>query len=195
MTTRKLTSVELVTYYVDRIRRYDIGKLNAIMTLNPQALATAAVLDDERANGLMRGPLHGIPVLLKDNIATADMPTTAGVFALRNWQPDHDAFLTARLREAGAIVLGKTNLSEFANYTDPNTPNGFSTLGGQTQNPHGPFDPLGSSSDRPLPPPPILRPSLSAPRRKAPLSCLPLSTACSGLRPVGALSVETASFP
>lgn len=141
-----LTSVELVTYYVERIRRYDVGQLNAIMTLNPNAPATAAALDAERAATGSRGPLHGIPVLVKDNIATHDMLTTAGAYALRDWQPDRDAFLVSQLREAGAIILGKTNLSEFANYTDPCTPNGFSTLGGQTRNPHGPFDPYGSSS-------------------------------------------------
>lgn len=145
--SRTLTSVELVTYYVDRIRRYDIDRLNAVMTLNPAALAIAAEMDAEREAGARRGPLHGIPVLLKDNIATGDgMATTAGAYALRDWRPARDAFLAGRLREAGAIILGKTNLSEFANYTDPCTPNGFSTLGGQTQNPHGSFDPLGSSS-------------------------------------------------
>ncbi len=141
-----LTSEELVTYYVDRIKRYDVDKLNSVMTLNQQAPATAAALDAERAENGSRGPLHGIPVLLKDNIATADMLTTAGAYALRNWQPERDAFLVSQLRDAGAIILGKTNLSEFANYTDPCTPNGFSTLGGQTQNVQGPFDPLGSSS-------------------------------------------------
>jgi len=86
-------------------------------------------------------------VLLKDNIATADgMRTTAGAWALREWRPARDAFLVARLREAGAIILGKTNLSEWANYTDPCLPNGFSALGGQTQSPYGPFDPSGSST-------------------------------------------------
>lgn len=142
-----LTSAELVTYYVDRIRRYDIGKLNSVMTLNPETLAIAAALDAERAAGSVRGPMHGIPVLIKDNIATGDgMPTTAGAYALRNWLPSRDAFLVRRLREAGAIILGKANLSEFANYVDQCMPNGFSTLGGQTRNPHGPYDPSGSSS-------------------------------------------------
>jgi amidase len=142
-----LSAEELVVYYCDRVRRYDLDSLNSFMTLNPHALSIARSLDEERASGAARGLMHGIPVLVKDNIATGDgQPTTAGVFALRNWIPDRDSFLVRQLRRAGAIILGKANMSEFANYTDPCTPNGFSTLGGQTQNPHGPFDPLGSSS-------------------------------------------------
>ena len=143
----RTTSVELVTYYVDRIARYDAGGLNAVLALNPQAPAIATALDSERATAGPRGPLHGIPVLLKDNIATGDgLPTTAGAYALRDWRPERDAFLVARLRQAGAIVLGKTNLSEWANYTDPCLPNGFSAVGGQTNSPYGPFDPSGSST-------------------------------------------------
>ena len=91
--------------------------------------------------------MHGIPVLLKDNIATGDgMHTTAGAYALKDWQPDRDAFLVQQLRAAGAVILGKTNLSEWANWMDPCMPNGFSTLGGQTRNPYGPFETYGSSS-------------------------------------------------
>ncbi len=143
----RTTSAELVTYYLDRIARYDAGGLNAVMALNAHALADAAALDAERAAAGPRGPLHGIPVLLKDNIATGDgLHTTAGSFALREWRPVRDAFLTARLREAGAVILGKTNLSEWANYTDPCLPNGFSAVGGQTHSPYGPFDPSGSST-------------------------------------------------
>lgn len=142
-----LTSVELVTYYVERIARHDVDRLNAVLELNPAALQIAAALDVERMTAGRRGPLHGIPILVKDNIATGDgMRTTAGAYALREWRPARDAFLVARLREAGAIILGKTNLSEWANWMDPCMPNGFSTLGGQTQHPHGPFDPSGSSS-------------------------------------------------
>lgn len=142
-----LSSEELVVYYFDRVRRYDLDGLNSFMALNPNALSIARALDEERARGVARGLMHGIPVLVKDNIATGDgLPTTAGVYALRNWIPDRDSFLVRQLRRAGAIIVGKANMSEFANYTDPCTPNGFSTLGGQTQNPHGPFDPLGSSS-------------------------------------------------
>ena len=142
-----LSSGELVTYYVDRIKRYDLNNLNSVIELNPDALTIAAQLDEERAGGQVRGPLHGIPMLLKDNIATGDrMHTTAGTFALKDWQADRDAFLVKKLREAGAIILGKASLSEWANYMDPCMPSGFSALGGQTRNPYGPFDPLGSSS-------------------------------------------------
>jgi len=143
----RTTSVELVAYYVDRIARYDAGGLNAVMELNAQAAADATALDAERAAAGPRGPLHGIPVLIKDNIATAGgLHTTAGALALRDWRPRRDAFLVARLREAGAVILGKTNLSEWANYTDPCLPNGFSAVGGQTHSPYGPFDPSGSST-------------------------------------------------
>lgn len=143
----QLTSQELVTYYVGRIAEIDIDKLNSVMELNPEALAIAQALDAERAAGTSRGAMHGIPVLLKDNIATGDqMHTTAGTYALRDWQADRDAFLVQQLRDAGAIILGKANLSEWANYTDPSMPSGFSTLGGQTRHPYGPFDPLGSST-------------------------------------------------
>ena len=143
----RLTSVELVTYYADRIRRYDVDKLNSVIELNPDALADAAVLDDERKAGNLRGPLHGIPVLLKDNIAAAaPLHTTAGAVALKDWQADRDAFVVQKLRDAGAIILGKANLSEWANYMDACMPSGFSAVGGQTRNPYGPYDTLGSSS-------------------------------------------------
>jgi len=107
-----LTSVELTTYYVDRIARHDVGRLNAVLELNPAALEIAARLDVERMAAGRRGPLHGIPILIKDNIITGDgMHTTAGAYALRDWRPARDSFLVGRLREAGAIILGKTNLS------------------------------------------------------------------------------------
>ena len=147
MDAGQITAEELVTYYVERIRRYDLDKLNAVMALNPKALEIARSLDAERAAQGARGPLHGIPVLLKDNIATGDgMHTTAGAYALKDWTPDRDAFLVGQLRDAGAIILGKANLSEWANWMDPAMPNGFSTLGGQTRNPYGPFETYGSSS-------------------------------------------------
>lgn len=143
----ELSSVELVTYYVQRIRRYDVNRLNAVLELNPQSLAVAAEMDAERAAGISRGLLHGIPLLLKDNIATGDgMHTTAGAYALREWQPPRDAFLVQKLRQAGAVILGKTNMSEWANFMDSCMPSGFSVLGGQTRSPYGPFDSSGSSS-------------------------------------------------
>ena len=142
-----LNSAELVVYYLDRIQRYDIDKLNSVLELNPDALEKAQSLDEEREAGNVRGPMHGIPVLLKDNIATGDaLHTAAGSAAMYSWDPDRDAFLVSQLRDAGAIILGKANLSEWANYMDPCMPNGFSVNGGQTQNPYGPFETFGSSS-------------------------------------------------
>ena len=143
----ELTSVELVTYYVDRIQRYDVDRLNSVIELNPQALADAAAADAARSAGNVLGALHGIPVLFKDNIATGDgMHTTAGAYALKDWQPDRDAFLVQQLRVAGALIFGKANLSEWANYNDPCMPSGFSVIGGQTRNPHGAYEVYGSSS-------------------------------------------------
>lgn len=143
----ELTAEELVVYYVDRIRRYDVNQLNSVMELNPDALAIARNLDEELNQGNLWGSMHGIPVLIKDNIITGDkMHTTAGAAALKDWRGDRDAQLVKNLRNSGAIILGKANLSEWANYVDPAMPSGFSALGGQTRHPYGPFDPLGSSS-------------------------------------------------
>ena len=144
LTKKRFTSVELVQRYLARIDAY--RKYDAIRAINPDALATARALDRERRAGEVRGPLHGIPLLLKDNVGTNDMPTTAGSIALQNWQPTQDAFLTARFREAGAIILGKTNLSEFANWMSTAMPSGFSTLGGQVTNAFDGGNPSGSSS-------------------------------------------------
>ena len=142
----ELTSEQLVLYYLDRIQRYDENRLNSVMELNPNALTDAQERDAARTDG-EHGPLYGIPVLLKDNIATAGpLHTTAGSYALKDWQASRDAFLVTQLREAGTIILGKANLSEWANYMDPCMPSGFSALGGQTRNPYGPYDTLGSSS-------------------------------------------------
>ena len=143
----QLTSEDLFTYYVDRIQRYDVDKLNSVMKLNPEALDIARKMDAERAEKGGRGQMHGIPVLLKDNIATGDgMTATAGAYAMKDWVPDRDAFLVTALRDNGAIILGKANLSEWANYMDPAMPSGFSVLGGQTRNPYGAFEVWGSSS-------------------------------------------------
>ncbi|MGW8225186.1 MAG: amidase family protein [Anaerolineales bacterium] len=147
METGDLTSVELTIYYLERIQRYDVDKLNSVLELNPEVLDIAQVLDDERAAGDLRGPMHGIPVLLKDNIATGDqLHTAAGAAVMLDWDPERDAFLVNQLREAGTIILGKTNLSEWANWMDSCMPNGFSANGGQTRNPYGPFETFGSSS-------------------------------------------------
>ncbi len=130
-----LTSEKLVQMYVKRIEAYDDRgpKLNALITVNPQALATAKALDAERAAKGPRSPLHGIPVILKDNYDTTDMPTTAGSVFLAGSVPSKDAFMVSQLRAAGAIILAKSNTSEFAS---SGRSNGFSSLGGQTLNPH-----------------------------------------------------------
>ena len=146
-----LTSEQLVSAYLKRIEAYDKQgpAINAIITLNKKALDEARQLDAERKSGKVRGPLHGIPVVLKDNYDTVDMPTTAGSQLLEGHMAKQDAFMVKKLREAGAIVLAKVNLSEFAGSggsvsgaTDPaiikagSIPNGFSSAGGQTKNPH-----------------------------------------------------------
>ncbi|MGH2740453.1 MAG: amidase family protein [Actinomycetota bacterium] len=149
LATGRLTSRALVERYLDRIAFFDTSgaSLNSVRELHPQALQQAAKLDRERAAGKVRGPLHGVAVLLKDNIGTDDVPTTAGSIALEDSIPERDAFLTAQLRAAGAIILGKANLSEFANWVDLSMPSGYSSLGGQVINPYvfG-ATPSGSSS-------------------------------------------------
>ncbi|MGH2756977.1 MAG: amidase family protein, partial [Actinomycetota bacterium] len=139
------SSRELVQAYLARIRAYD-GHVNSIRTLNRNAVRIAGKLDAERAAGRLRGPLHGIPILLKDNINTLDMPTTAGSIALKGSIPLEAATITTKLEKAGAIILGKTNLSEFANWVDLSMPNGYSSLGGQVRNAYTLGDPSGSSS-------------------------------------------------
>jgi amidase len=145
-----IDSEYLVGQYLRRIDAFDVNgpMLNSVLSLNPEALNTARALDAERAITGPRGPLHGIPILLKDNIDTVDMPTTAGSIILQDSVPPDDAFLTRRLRDAGAVILGKANLTEFANFVSLEMPNGFSALGGQVLNPYGPgeFDPFGSSA-------------------------------------------------
>jgi len=137
---------ELTLYYVRRIRAFD-GQLHSVTELNPDARSIARRLDAERRGGAVRGPLHGVPVLLKDNIATGDaLHTTGGAKALEGTKAERDAALVERLREAGAVVLGKTALNEWANFMSPRLPNGFSAVGGQVRNPYGDFDVSGSSS-------------------------------------------------
>jgi amidase len=141
----RVTSRQLVRGYLNRINAYD-GRLRSIRTLDSHALRVASKLDRERKQGKTRGPLHGIPVLLKDNVGTTSMPTTAGSIALRGSVPRREAFITDRLERAGAIVLGKTNLSEFAGWMDPDMPPGYSSLGGQVKNAYNFGDPSGSSA-------------------------------------------------
>jgi amidase len=150
MNAGELTSLQLTTAYLKRIAEIDQAgpKLNAIIELNPDALNIAQQLDAERKVGKMRGPLHGIPILIKDNIATADkMETTAGSLALVGIKPPRDAVIVRQLRAAGAVILGKTNLSEWANFRGEKSISGWSGRGGQTRNPYAlDRSPSGSSS-------------------------------------------------
>jgi amidase len=147
MESGKLSSEQLVNHYLERIVRLDKGKLNSVLEVNPDAVKLARASDAERAQGKPRGALHGIPVLVKDNIDTADkLHTTAGSLALKGSIASGDAFLVTRLRDAGAIILGKTNMTEWANFISTNMPNGYSSRGGQVKNPYGEFDVGGSSS-------------------------------------------------
>ena len=142
-----LTSVLLTQAYLDRIARLN-GTLHAVLEVNPDARSIARELDDERRRGHVRGPLHGIPVLVKDNIATADsMQTTAGSLALVGSRVPSDAPIVRRLRNAGAVILGKANLSEWANFRGFAPFNGWSARGGFTRDPYLlDADPCGSSS-------------------------------------------------
>ena len=131
----KVTSSALVSGYLARIEQLD-KKTNSILALNPNALAEAKAIDKKVANGEALGPLAGIPVLLKDNIESTEMPTTAGSMALINNNTGRDAPIVAKLKAAGAIILGKTNLSEWANFRSESSISGWSAVGGLTRNPH-----------------------------------------------------------
>jgi amidase len=148
MTLGKLTAIELTKAYIERINQLD-QRLSSVVEINPDALQIAENLDKERKAGKVRSVLHGIPILLKDNIDTADkMKTTAGSLALIDAPtPKQDAFLVQKLRQAGAVILGKTNLSEWANFRSENSSSGWSARGGQTRNPYIlDRNPCGSSS-------------------------------------------------
>lgn len=150
MAAGELSSRRLCELYLERIQQIDRSgpALNSIIELNPDALEIANALDGERKDGRLRGPLHGAPVLIKDNIDTADrMTTTAGSLALEGSIASGDAFLVERLRLAGAVILGKTNLSEWANFRSEHSVSGWSSRGGQTRNPYAlDRNPCGSSS-------------------------------------------------
>jgi amidase len=144
----KLSSVQLTEHYIERIKKYN-EEFNAVSELNEDAVNLAIALDEERKVSGRRSLMHGIPVLLKDNINidyNNKLHTTAGAIVLKDLYANYDAFIVKRLREAGAVILGKTNLSEFANFISVDSPNGFSALGGQVKNPYGNFDVGGSSS-------------------------------------------------
>jgi amidase len=150
LTSGRETARSLAEKYLARIEAIDRSgpTLKSVIEVNPDALVEADRLDAERTAGKVRGPLHGIPVLLKDNIATADrMQTTAGSLALAGVTAPRDAFVAARLRVAGVLLLGKTNLSEWANFRDRHSTSGWAARGGQTRNPYAlDRSPSGSSS-------------------------------------------------
>ncbi len=150
MTSGKYTAHSITQKYLERIEEIDKHgpALASVIEVNPDALAIADTLDKERAQKHVRGPMHGIPVLIKDNIDTSDrMQTTAGSLALLGSKPARDSFVAQRLRDAGAVILGKTNLSEWANIRSSHSSSGWSGRGGQTKNPYAlDRNPCGSSS-------------------------------------------------
>jgi amidase len=143
----RVTSRELVLSHLARIAVYE-DRLNAVITVNPRALGEAEERDRERAQGRLRGPLHGIPVALKDNIHTTDMPTTGGALAFAGFHPPYDATLTKNLREAGAILIAKTGLTELANWVASGMPGNYNALTGYGMNPYDPRrDPREATAD------------------------------------------------
>lgn len=146
MNSGKLTSLQLTQFYLKQIELKD-PKLNAIISVLPNALANARMLDKERANGKIRGDLHGIPIVIKDNIETKKVATTAGSLALKDNKTNRDATLVKNLKRSGAIILAKANLSEWANFRSERSSSGWSAIGGQTRNPHDTSrSPCGSSA-------------------------------------------------
>ena len=150
MASGRFTARSIAEKYLARIEEIDKygPTINSVIEINPDALAIAEALDQERKDQHLRGPMHGIPVLIKDNIDTADrMQTTAGSLALLGSKPARDSFVAQKLREAGAVILGKTNLSEWANIRSSHSSSGWSARGGQTLNPYVlDRNPCGSSS-------------------------------------------------
>src|SRR5262245_17748543 len=150
---RRVTSREIVTQYLARIATYE-DKLHAALTINPNALRLADELDRERAAGRLRGPLHGIPIALKDHIHTTDMPTTGGALAFDGFVPPYEATVTANLRAAGAIIIAKTGMTELANFiagAPTPMPTNYNAVGGFGFNPYDPRrDPRSASDGRPV---------------------------------------------
>src|SRR5438445_4946557 len=148
----QVTSRDLVELYLARIAAYDRDgpRLNAIRHLNAQARQVADQRDQDRQNGTGGGPLFGIPIVVKDNINTQDQPTTAGSVALEGSVPADDAFIVKKLREAGAIILAKANLTEFANYLTTGMPSGYSSLGDFVFDPYDPRPDPTQADGRPI---------------------------------------------
>src|SRR5881394_39880 len=133
----RVTSHELVQQYLNRIAFYD-PKLNAVISVNANALKEADERDRERAQGKIRGPLHGIPIALKDNIHTTDMPTTGGALAFDGLVPPYEATVTKNLRDAGAIIIAKTQMTELANWVATGMPANYNAIAGHGFNPYDP---------------------------------------------------------
>jgi amidase len=147
MEQRRVTSRDLVQQCLVRIATYE-ERLNAVITVNPKALEEAEALDRERAQGRVRGPLHGVPIALKDNIHTTNMPTTGGALAFEGMIPPYEATLTKNLRDAGAVIIAKTVLTELANWVASGMPGNYSALGGYGMNPYDPRrDPREATGD------------------------------------------------
>src|SRR3984957_7011615 len=142
----RITSRQLVTQYLTRIALYE-EKLHAAITVNPKALQEADARDRERAQGRIRGPLHGIPIALKDNIHTLNMRTTGGALAFEALIPPYEATITKNLRDAGAIIIAKTGMTELANWMATGMPGDYNAAGGQGYNPYDPRkDPRDATS-------------------------------------------------
>src|SRR4030095_1920369 len=146
----RTTSRDIVTQSLVRIATYE-DRLHAAITINPRALAEADERDRERRAGRIRGPLHGIPIALKDNIHTTDMPTTGGALAFARLVPPYEATLTRNLREAGAIIIAKTVMTELANWVSDRMPTNYNSLAGYGFNPYDPRrDPRDNADGRPV---------------------------------------------
>ena len=193
------TARSLVEKYTARIERLDRQgpALRSVIELNPEALTIADALDAERKQKGARGPLHGIPILIKDNIATADrMTTTAGSLALDGVRAPQDAFVVSRLREAGAVILGKTNLSEWANFRSTHSSSGWSARGGQTRNPYAlDRSPCGSSSGSAVAVAANLAAAAIGTETDGSIVCPAHSTSVVGLKPTLGLVSRTGIVP
>jgi hypothetical protein len=137
MQQRRTTSRDLVLQYLTRIALYE-DRLNAAIVINKDALKEAEQLDRERAAGKLRGPLHGIPIALKDNIHTLNMPTTGGALAFADFTPSYEATITKNLRDAGAIIIAKTGMTELANWVASGMPTNYNAIQGYGMNPYDP---------------------------------------------------------
>src|SRR4030095_15197085 len=147
MQEKRVTSRELIRQSLARIEQYE-STLNAVITINPRALREADERDREGAAGRVRGPLHGIPIAVKDNIHTTDMPTTGGALAFDGFVPPYEATVTKNLREAGAIIIAKTGMTELANGIASGIPNNYTAVSGYGMNPYDPRrDPRDATFD------------------------------------------------